>query len=277
MVQASDDAPQVADRRRRRSRRTTAGRSRRARRHGSSPTPCVCRPSQQEVRTYRLRDTGCETSQNIGASPLAPSRQGGDKRTLASQQRGARPSRQRQGCRESAAALTTAEEDVCPRLAEAYKAAPSRRNDSPFGSLREGSSLPPARAVKPLPRRAGLAELGGSGPLVVSASSPAMMTPATSPGWPGRRRPLQHALVGRELKAQRRLTSAPTKTSPIRAFGERQWTGHCRVRLRGARETNGEVGNTNHRRRCLEHGAEAFVCLPTTSGHTHSFAGRDAD
>jgi hypothetical protein len=109
------------------------------------------------------------------------------------------------------------------------------------------------------------------------ASSPAMMTPATSPGWPRRRRPLQHALVGRELKAQRRLTSAPTKMSPITAFGERQWTVHCGVRLRGARETNGEVGNTNHRRRCLEHGVEAFVCLPTTSGHTHSFAGRDAD
>ena len=124
VVEAVDDAAQVTDRRRRRSRRTTAGRSRRAPRRGASPSPCVCRPSQQEVRTYRLRDTGCETSQNIGASPLAPSRQGGDKRTLASQQRGARPSRQRQGCRESAAALTTAEEDVCPRLAEAYKAAP---------------------------------------------------------------------------------------------------------------------------------------------------------
>jgi hypothetical protein len=69
------------------------------------------------------------------------------------------------------------------------------------------------------------------------ASWPAMMTPATSPGWPRRRRPLQHALVGRELKAQRRLTSAPTKMSPITAFGERQWTVHCGVRLGGARET----------------------------------------
>ena len=51
------------------------------------------------------------------------------------------------------------------------------------------------------------------------ASWPAMMTPATSPGWPRRRRPLQHALVGRELKAQRRLTSARRKCHRSRHSG----------------------------------------------------------
>ena len=51
------------------------------------------------------------------------------------------------------------------------------------------------------------------------ASWPAMMTPATSPGWPRRRRPLQHALVGRELKAQRRLTSARRKWHRSRRSG----------------------------------------------------------
>jgi hypothetical protein len=51
------------------------------------------------------------------------------------------------------------------------------------------------------------------------AGRPAMMTPATSPGWPRRRSPLQHALVGRELKAQRRLTSARRKWHRSRRSG----------------------------------------------------------